>query len=134
MKEYETLELEKIRFAVAKRVSLSFLENLEIEHYTDFITDSFTNILKWWVWGKQVTENEYVESNIEIKYPETWWDAFKERWLPNFLLKRYPVKYIEFDTPRIIIHKTYHVCPHINQKFPSASHISFLTGREYNDK
>lgn len=27
------------------------------------------------------------------KYPSTWWDAFKERWYPKWLLKRFPVEY-----------------------------------------
>lgn len=33
--------------------------------------------------------------HIEIKYPDGWKQAFKERWYPSWLLKRYPVKYKE---------------------------------------
>jgi hypothetical protein len=29
----------------------------------------------------------------EASWPCDWWQAFKERWFPAFLLKRYPVKY-----------------------------------------
>ena len=28
-----------------------------------------------------------------IKYPKTWWDAFKERWFPDWLKARFPVTY-----------------------------------------
>lgn len=33
--------------------------------------------------------------HIEIKYPEDWWQAFKHRWYPDWLLKRYPIRYKE---------------------------------------
>ena len=29
----------------------------------------------------------------EIKYPLNWVQAFRERWLPQFILRRWPVKY-----------------------------------------
>jgi hypothetical protein len=28
-----------------------------------------------------------------VQYPKDWWEAFKERWFPKWLLKRYPVRY-----------------------------------------
>lgn len=34
-------------------------------------------------------------ASIHVKYPEDWWQAFKERWFPRWLLKRFPVKYHE---------------------------------------
>lgn len=32
------------------------------------------------------------------KHPKTWLDAFKLRWYPKFLLKRYPVEYVVLET------------------------------------
>jgi hypothetical protein len=29
----------------------------------------------------------------EITYPEDWWQAFKERWFPDWLKEKYPIKY-----------------------------------------
>ncbi len=29
---------------------------------------------------------------ITITVPEDWWQAFKQRWFPQFLLKRYPAR------------------------------------------
>lgn len=31
---------------------------------------------------------------IDVQYPETWWDAVKERWFPDWLKKWYPVEYL----------------------------------------
>lgn len=34
-------------------------------------------------------------AHFHIKYPKNWKEAFKERWFPNWLLKKFPVKYNE---------------------------------------
>lgn len=39
----------------------------------------------------------YGEKIKEIKYPKDWKEAFKERWFPKWLLKRYPVKYYRYN-------------------------------------
>lgn len=36
----------------------------------------------------------------EIEYPLDWWQAFRERWLPNWWLKRYPVDCIRWQIDR----------------------------------
>jgi hypothetical protein len=28
-----------------------------------------------------------------VRYPKDWWEAFKERWFPKWLLERYPAQY-----------------------------------------
>ena len=33
------------------------------------------------------------KKEVIIKYPQDWQEAFKERWFPKWLLKKYPVKY-----------------------------------------
>ncbi len=43
------------------------------------------------------------------EYPENWWEAFKLRFFPKFLLKKYPVKYTVID----ISIDRYVVCPHV---------------------
>lgn len=36
--------------------------------------------------------------DVEILYPADWWQAFKGRYFPHWLLKRYPVKYNTVQT------------------------------------
>lgn len=36
----------------------------------------------------------------EIKHPSDWWQAFRERWLPNWWLKHYPVNYTCYQVDR----------------------------------
>lgn len=30
---------------------------------------------------------------LSIEYPASWWEHFKQRWFPAFMLKRWPVKF-----------------------------------------
>ena len=30
---------------------------------------------------------------VEVKYPLDWWQSFKERWFPKWVLRRWPVRY-----------------------------------------
>lgn len=47
---------------------------------------------------------------IHLKYPEGWWQALRERWLPSWWLKRWPIVYVRVD----ITEKRYGpVCPHL---------------------
>jgi len=112
--------LEKIRCNITQYVSKRFLDDLQFEKIEDEITGRMIYLLKCWVWGKQVCKT--VEETTAI--PLTWWDAFKERWFPNFLQKRFPIKYKTINT--VVRH--FHVCPHINQK-TTGSHLTFLTSK-----
>lgn len=52
--------------------------------------------------------NEHI--SFHKKWPRTWWDAFKCRWFPTWLLRRYPADYdsVDIEEPR---YKA--VCPHL---------------------
>jgi hypothetical protein len=46
-----------------------------------------------------------------VEYPADWWQHFKQRWFPNWTVKRYPVKMTVVRVPQqITMHR---VCPHI---------------------
>jgi hypothetical protein len=32
-----------------------------------------------------------------VRWPATWWDAFKERWVPGWWLRRWPATYAHAD-------------------------------------
>jgi len=48
------------------------------------------------------TKEEIID---EVKYPSNWWQAFKERWLPKWLRRRFPVEYttlaVEYKLPEL---------------------------------
>lgn len=51
-------------------------------------------MIAWKVW---LLEEMVMQDRAE--WPANWWEAFKERWFPAWLKKRYPVRYegIEWD-------------------------------------
>lgn len=56
-----------------------------------------------------------------VDVPETWWDAVKERWFPDWALDRWPAQYRTLST--VIMY----VCPHATIAWPdSQEHLRFL--------
>lgn len=50
----------------------------------------------------QIKKRIYVKEDPIVfsqshKFPSNWKEALKERWFPKFLLKRFPVEYIEIQ-------------------------------------
>lgn len=54
-------------------------------------------------------------------WPADWWEAFKDRWFPEWALDRWPVRY-----KRIIIDQPIYsgVCPHIDA--PQRTHLEWI--------
>jgi hypothetical protein len=81
------ITLEKIKIAIVERVSNRLLNAIvECSEADSFIANSIDMRLQGYIWG----ETGKTET---IKYPATWRDAFKERWFPKWLARRYPVNY-----------------------------------------
>ena len=88
MKKIELEKLKLISNYVVAKTELDGLSSIELVSYVEMIGNDLVFELKTWILGQQKT--------IEIiKYPLNWIEALKERWLPPWLLKKYPVKYIE---------------------------------------
>jgi hypothetical protein len=73
---------------------------------------------------KKVLANGIETVCFECSYPKDWWEAFKERWFPKFLLNRYPVEY-EIKTFKREVYTR--ICPH-QSVTPRTSHFHFLEG------
>lgn len=75
--------LQKIEFAYniyqPKYLRTRYRE--DSKHYITELSDM--------VWGQK-------NKDLFIEYPETWWDAFKNQWYPEWLLRRYPTHWIEW--------------------------------------
>ena len=108
-----TLELFKRR--IQSCVSDSFLMRMEHKEYTDVIFQETIHALEFEIFGIKRTIKR------EITRPFDWWEAVKERFFPNWLLKKFPVK---FETIPIDI-EVYKVCPHLNRA-AEFDHINFF--------
>lgn len=39
-----------------------------------------------------------------VMYPASWWEAFKERWFPDWLRERFPVQYTRREIQTHVLH------------------------------
>lgn len=48
-------------------------------------------------WVVRMLQRVAKEELLSVRYPTNWKESFKERWFPAWLLKKYPVKYVEIN-------------------------------------
>jgi hypothetical protein len=75
--------LEKFEYAMAKELTMPD-PNIQMETYRDVLMDKFVVRIRAAIAGQRLES---------FQYPADWWEAFKERWFPQRLLKRFPVQY-----------------------------------------
>ena len=81
-----TVNLEKFKFAVVERLSPEWVRDIRAYEHTDFMTDQLVVELRSFVWSEDVGKEQF-------KYPADWWQAFKARWFPQWMLNKWPIKY-----------------------------------------
>jgi len=89
LNQLETAILERFKVVVRKALTvdeLVSLDNVELTSKYDDILQALVLELRAYLASERLSG---------IKYPKDWWQAFKERWFPKWLLKRYPVQYHE---------------------------------------
>jgi len=88
--KYQTVCLEKFCAVVRKTFPSELISrsNLEIASFLEPEFDRIVLELRAYLASEKL-------SCIDIKHPKDWWQAFKERWFPKWLLRRYPVQYHE---------------------------------------
>lgn len=90
---YKEIRLERERFQIgmkAGRISVRDRHHWELEQREDMIAR-----LTYEVYGRRAERT--------VSWPETWWDAVKQRWFPAWALKRWPVvMHVETVTARAL--------------------------------
>lgn len=114
------IALRKVRFGLSSLVGKQALDDMRMEVYMDYLTNQIVVAFSSVLLGRE-TMKTVIDT---VRYPATWRDAFKERWFPKFLKRRFPVKYEEKN---IEVH-IWNICPHLNIASPRGHdvHLSFL--------
>ena len=89
-----------------KQVALQYLSN-ELVDDVDVFDDLFTGHV---VLRAMRTMLAKKAGDRIIRYPDGWKEAVKERWLPQWLKKRFPIRFKEFDA--LVIY------PNLLKEFP----------------
>lgn len=91
----EKVLLERIRFGLNAHLSKEFAEQIHLTSYIDAFTQSVALKFQADIFGQKLEG---------IQYPKNWIEAFKERWFPHWLLKKYPVQYTVMDIHALYPH------------------------------
>jgi hypothetical protein len=92
-----TIQYELQKYVVMVSASdemLSQIDPPEIRVIGDSSFEKITNMLLTW----RIFERKLQD----YKWPATWWDAFKVRWYPLWLLKRHPAKFKTIELKELI--------------------------------
>lgn len=91
MDEISAVTIEKIRVTILDVVSRDLLgATVDVSLHTSFIRDDIAFRVHGFIWGQYLDKHS-------VQYPTDWWQAFKERWYPKWLLAKYPVRYKVFE-------------------------------------
>jgi len=90
-RQYETVELERLKIAVMTHIS---------KHLVDFAIDPRVDVSEDLVWTSEAIAIRVIQEVFgrevqrqECEWPRDWWQAFKERWYPEWAKRRWPVEY-----------------------------------------
>lgn len=109
------------RVAVQTRYAMSSHElhpDIDVKFHLDHIIERIVFDLRTYIMSMPKQRIE-----VHRRWPADWWQAFKERWFPAWLLRRYPVKYERIDIDQQIYGN---ICPHTILE-PGARHLEFMT-------
>lgn len=71
--------------AISSELAKYFSEPCMVDIAEHWLDDIMLRVVQP-MWGETLDK-------IEVRYPADWWEAFKERWLPRWAKKRWPIRY-----------------------------------------
>jgi len=80
---FKRIELSVQKFGSQMSIAPSCLE---VQQDIDYVAKQLVQTLYMKIYGREL-------ERIEVKYPADWIQAFKERWFPASILKKFPVRY-----------------------------------------
>ena len=116
----DKITLEKIQFGIQQMMSKALMDDMRYESVEDIATNSFIKQLTFYLWGNKVNVEEY---DTAKEYPATMWEELKRDFLPQWLKRKFPVRYSRDVTHHNETH--WHVCPHLDFK-DNRKHLDFL--------
>lgn len=117
----EELVLRKVKFNLRTVVGVDVLRSMRISEVRDVVADEIVYEIRAYFLGKDV-KTEVVDRRW---IADGWWDSFKVRYFPDWLLSRFPDRGKMIDLT--VTHT--HVCPHLDlvtQEEERRAHLGFL--------
>jgi hypothetical protein len=118
--------LKQLKVGVQLPISRTLLEGCDVR-VGDYLASSLADEL-----CLRLTAKPYGQEDVRISHhevPETWWDAFKLAYFPEWLLLRFPAKFTRLLETKY----TYYVCPHAELPYSGNEevHLNFFKYSPY---
>lgn len=95
---YDDVAITTTRLDVVKREVRMEFTRLHLQQAEVSVEDQFTGRLRVMASWKVAAQ----KARDTVRAPSDWWEAVKERWLPAWALRRWPVRYTEWRAYRIL--------------------------------
>jgi len=122
--------------AICVDLPISMFKNISVNNRYDELRGILGTVIK-----TKLLENKFEVNGIKIirtgfvHIPASWWDMFKNRFFPSWLLKKYPMKFklMSYQYEQTINGIFHNMCPHIHIQ-DKQTHYEFLTtlNKDYN--
>jgi hypothetical protein len=103
---YEQVKLEKMTIKIREELSSSIFDDVDVS------IEEIGNKVAVDVTARVLGRSRGADT---VSYPSDWWQAFRERWLPHFWLRKFPVLYTSYSVS-------------LTEVFPD---ISLASGQQY---
>lgn len=125
LEQIKRIVLHKIQYAIGMQVNPYVFRDMEIDVYTDHISGYLTMQLH-----TAIFQEKEVKSDITYyEHPKTWLDAFRIRFFPKLLIKKYPIQKIKIErSANFTILRT---CPHLDSPNKNHDHVAFMITPQY---
>jgi hypothetical protein len=87
MRALEAVALERMQLAIRRSIAL---HALKVVITPEVMVDQLLNEMVLEMHTSIATQKV---KTLEVKYPDGWWEAFRERWAPAWWIKRHPIRY-----------------------------------------
>jgi len=112
---------QRFRYLVHNTLSPEMLTVGDVEVYADHIGESLRVAYECMLWGEDV-------GALTVQKPAGWVEAVKERWLPEWMRRWWPVRY---DTVTADVHCLY---PDFKPAMPDERHAITVHRRYWEDE
>ena len=113
--EFSQIVLQKIQVGMTRLMDKRLIEDASFD-VVQWTEDLFEVSLRGYLYGEHI-------STLEVAYPATWWNHFKQDNFPKWLLKRHPVE----KTVVVVEAKALYVELHNKISLPREPYIISLT-------